>query len=186
MYQVPGKLMGNMKFLAVLLSWLGVASAFLLSQAPGPGIAEHHRVSPREASSTSTSIHSRGLATQHRCVSLGALGTTTPSRSPPTRSARCISLAASASSTSSKAPPSGDEDAVVQFRAALPEEDGAIRRILAGMLMNPMSIDVKNFVCAEKEGLLVGFGQVCLLSRSTRFDASALCRGDRLIARTAT
>ncbi|CAM9843521.1 unnamed protein product, partial [Ectocarpus sp. 8 AP-2014] len=28
------------------------------------------------------------------------------------------------------------------------------------MLMNPMSIDVSNFICAEQEGALVGFGQV--------------------------
>lgn len=49
---------------------------------------------------------------------------------------------------------------VVHFRPALREEQGAIRRILAGMLMNPLSIDVQNFICAEDKGELVGFGQV--------------------------
>lgn len=95
-----------MKVLVVLLSWLGMASAFLLSQAPGRGLTAHH-----------------------------------------------LSAAASSMST-----PSGD---LVQFRPALPEELGAIRGVLAGMLMNPLSIDVKNFICAEEEGALVGFGQVC-------------------------
>eukprot|EP00904_Undaria_pinnatifida_P012210 jgi/Undpi1/8119/HiC_scaffold_24.g10591.m1 len=51
------------------------------------------------------------------------------------------------------------------------------------MLMNPMSIDVKNFVCAEKEGLLVGFGQVRSIGGS-KFELASLhiaepqrCRG---------
>lgn len=103
-----------MKTLVVFLSWLGVASAFLLPQAPGHGVV--------------------GVAA-HRYLS------------------------ATASSTST---PSGD---LVQFRAALPEELGAIRGVLVGLLMNPLSIDVKNFICAEQEGLLVGFGQVCTYER---------------------
>lgn len=137
-----------MNVLAVLLAWLGVTSAFLPSQAPGRAeLKARRRVLPG-ASSTSASTPSRGLTA---------------------RPTHCVSLAASASSTPSTPPPSGDDDQVVQFRAAFPEEDGAIRRILAGMLMNPMSIDVKNFVCAEKEGLLVGFGQVrcTMFSRGT-------------------
>lgn len=59
-----------------------------------------------------------------------------------------------ASSTSST---SSSED--VQFRRALDKEEGTIRRILAGMLMNPLSIKLQNFICAEDEGALVGFGQ---------------------------
>lgn len=62
-----------------------------------------------------------------------------------------VRCASSTSSTSS----SGD----VQFRGALDKEEGTIRRILAGMLMNPLSIKVQNFICAEDEGALVGFGQ---------------------------
>ena len=99
-----------MKVFVVFLSWLGVASAFLLSQAPGRG----------------------GGVTAHRYLSAAASRTSTPS---------------------------GD---LVQFRAALPEELGAIRGVLVGMMMNPLSIDVNNFICAEQEGLLVGFGQVCM------------------------
>lgn len=48
----------------------------------------------------------------------------------------------------------------VQYRPALAEEIGDIRRILAGMLMNPLSINAENFICAEDAGALVGFGQV--------------------------
>ncbi|CAN0543379.1 unnamed protein product, partial [Ectocarpus sp. 8 AP-2014] len=46
------------------------------------------------------------------------------------------------------------------FRPAAKTEQGTIQKILVGMLMNPMSIDVSNFICAEQEGALVGFGQV--------------------------
>lgn len=48
----------------------------------------------------------------------------------------------------------------VQFRKAKKEEQGKIRSTLAGMLMNPLSINLENFICAEEEGALVGFGQV--------------------------
>ncbi|CAM9093724.1 unnamed protein product [Laminaria digitata] len=111
-----------MKVLAILLSWLGVTSAFLLSQAPGRGLTSHDHLSAA-ASSTSTTT------------------------------------------------PSGED--LVQFRAALPEELGAIRGVLAGMLMNPMSVDVQNFICAEEEGLLVGFGQVRAIGGS-EFELASL------------
>lgn len=51
--------------------------------------------------------------------------------------------------------------ACFELRPGQKEDEGTIRRILAGMLMNPLSIDVRNFVCAEVDGKLVGFGQVC-------------------------
>lgn len=41
-------------------------------------------------------------------------------------------------------------------------EKGFVQRTLLGMLMNPLSIDMQNFICAEElsTGALVGFGQV--------------------------
>ncbi|CBN74296.1 conserved unknown protein [Ectocarpus siliculosus] len=48
----------------------------------------------------------------------------------------------------------------LHFRPAAKTEQGTIQKILVGMLMNPMSIDISNFICAEQEGALVGFGQV--------------------------
>lgn len=48
----------------------------------------------------------------------------------------------------------------LHFRPAAKTEQGTIQQILVGMLMNPMSIDISNFICAEQEGALVGFGQV--------------------------
>ncbi|CAN0543232.1 unnamed protein product, partial [Ectocarpus sp. 8 AP-2014] len=48
----------------------------------------------------------------------------------------------------------------LHFRPAAKTEQRTIQKILVGMLMNPMSIDVSNFICAEQEGALVGFGQV--------------------------
>ncbi|CAM9453973.1 unnamed protein product [Ectocarpus sp. 13 AM-2016] len=48
----------------------------------------------------------------------------------------------------------------LHFRPAAKTEQGTIQKIVVGMLMNPMSIDVSNFICAEQEGALVGFGQV--------------------------
>ncbi|CAM9285313.1 unnamed protein product [Hapterophycus canaliculatus] len=48
----------------------------------------------------------------------------------------------------------------LHFRPAMKTERGAIQEILLGMLMNPLSIDVDNFLCVEEEGVLVGFGQI--------------------------
>lgn len=48
------------------------------------------------------------------------------------------------------------------LRGGVAEEKRAIQQILVGMLMNPTSIDVNNFLCAEEKGTgaLIGFGQV--------------------------
>lgn len=48
----------------------------------------------------------------------------------------------------------------VHVRPGKTDDETAIRTTLAKMLMNPLSIDVQNFVCAEDEGKLIGFGQV--------------------------
>lgn len=48
----------------------------------------------------------------------------------------------------------------LHVRPGTKEDEGTIRRTLAGMLMNPLFINVQNFVCAEEDGELVGFGQV--------------------------
>lgn len=48
----------------------------------------------------------------------------------------------------------------VTIRPAFAQEQGTIQRTIAGMLMNPLSIDTRNFVCAEEKDTLIGFGQV--------------------------
>lgn len=51
-------------------------------------------------------------------------------------------------------------DSAVNLRPGKPDDEGTIRSTMISMLMNPLFIDVQNFVCAEDQGELVGFGQV--------------------------
>ena len=63
---------------------------------------------------------------------------------------------------SSSAPFENSSTVGVRFRPARAEEEGEIRRKMFAMMMNPLSIDARNFICAEEEeeGLMIGFGQV--------------------------
>lgn len=70
------------------------------------------------------------------------------------------------------------------LRGGVAEEKRAIQQVLVGMLMNPTSIDVNNFLCAEEKGTgaLIGFGQVnvCVymfvFSSCAESCASIICR----------
>lgn len=62
----------------------------------------------------------------------------------------------------------------LHFRPAMKTERGAIQEILLGMLMNPLSIDVDNFLCVEEEGALIGFGQVWKRSGHLNFEFCAV------------
>lgn len=76
---------------------------------------------------------------------------------------------ASPSSTASIRP----DPKELHFRPSMERERGAIQKIILGMLMNPLSVDIDNFLCMEEDGALIGFGQVgkrfldvCLVSLS--------------------
>ncbi|CAM9584588.1 unnamed protein product, partial [Choristocarpus tenellus] len=59
------------------------------------------------------------------------------------------------------------------FRKGAPGDHDVISKTLAGMLMNPLFVDTDNFIVAEEEDRVVGFGQIRPVDKSN-FELASL------------